>query len=84
MDNFKSRRNKKDFYEAIEGLIVNNKSMFFSVLYKAIMEHPSYVVLSDMPMDRKCEILEDMLKHYEVHEDYEKCAKLVKMKNNLT
>ncbi len=84
MDNFKSRRNKKYFYEAIEGLIVNNKSVFFSVLYKAIMEHPSYVVLSDMPIDRKCEILGDMLKHYEGNEDYEKCANLIKIKKNLT
>lgn len=84
MDNFKSRRNKKDFYAAIEGLIVNNKSMFFSVLYKAIMEHPAYVVLSDMPKKRKFEILEDMLQYYESHEDYEKCANLVKMKKSLT
>lgn len=84
MDSFKRRRNRKDFYAAIEGLFVSNKSMFFHVLYNAIMEHPAYVVLSDMPKSRKFEILEDMLKHYEKHEDYEKCAKLLNVKQNLT
>lgn len=78
------RRNKKDFYAAIEGLIVNNKSAFFNALYNAIMEHPAYVVLSDMPKERKDEILEDMLKHYESTEDYEKCSRLLAMKKSLT
>tara|TARA_B100000282_G_scaffold182362_1_gene132471 strand:- start:4 stop:258 length:255 start_codon:yes stop_codon:yes gene_type:complete len=84
MDRFRRRRNRKEFYAAIEGLFVSNKSMFFHVLYNAIMEHPAYVVLSDMPKDRKFEILEDMMKYYEKHEDYEKCAKLLKVKRSLT
>ena len=84
MDNLSHRRPRKDFYAAIEGLLVSNKSVFFQVLYNAIMEHPTYVILSDMPIDRKYEILEDMLKYYETHEDYEKCAKLFKMKISLT
>lgn len=85
METFRNnRRNRKDFYAAIEGLIVNNKSVFFSVLYNAIMEHPAYVVLSDMSKERKCEILEDMLRHYEGLEAYEKCANLVKIKRSLT
>jgi len=37
-----------------------------------------------MPKERKFEILEDMLKHYEELEAYEKCANLVKMKRSLT
>jgi hypothetical protein len=78
-----NRRNRKDFYAAIEGLIVNNKSVFFSVLYNAMMEHPAYVLLSDMPKERKYEILGDMLKYYEEHEAYEKCANLAKMKNSI-
>ena len=78
-----NRRNKKDFYAAIEGLLVNNKSMFFTVLYNAMMEHPAYVLLSDMPKERKFEILEEMLEFYEEHEAYEKCAKLIKMKKSI-
>ena len=78
-----NRRNKKDFYAAIEGLLVNNKSMFFTVLYNAMMEHPAYVLLSDMPKERKFEILEEMLEYYEGLEAYEKCANLVKMKDSI-
>lgn len=85
METFRhNRRNNKDFYASIEGLFVNNKSMFFYVLYNAMMEHPAYVLLSDMPKERKFEILEDMLVHYELNESYEKCAELIKMKNNIS
>ena len=84
METFRNnRRNKKDFYAAIEGLLVNNKSVFFSVLYNAMMEHPAYVLLSDMPKERKFEIIEDMIAYYEQQEAYEKCSNLVKMKNSI-
>lgn len=84
METFRNnRRNKKDFYAAIEGLLVNNKSVFFSVLYNAMMEHPAYVLLSDMPRERKFEIIEDMIAYYEQQEAYEKCSNLVKMKNSI-
>ena len=84
METFRNnRRNKKDFYAAIEGLLVNNKSVFFSVLYNAMMEHPAYVLLSDMPRERKFEIIGDMIAYYEQQEAYEKCSNLVKMKNSI-
>ncbi len=67
----------------IEGLMVNNKSSFFAALYQAIMEHPTYVILSDMPIDRKVEILGRMLEHYEEREDFEKCANLLEMQKQV-
>jgi len=67
----------------IEGLMVNNKSAFFGALYQAMMEHPAYVVLSDMPTERKNEILTRMLKFYETREDFEKCAKLLEMQQQV-
>ena len=48
-----------------------------------MMEHPAYVLLSDMPKERKFEILEDMLNYYENLEAYEKCANLIKMKESI-
>ena len=48
-----------------------------------MMEHPAYVLLSDMPKERKFEILGDMLNYYEALEAYEKCANLVKMKESI-
>lgn len=67
----------------IEGLMVSNKSTFFTALYQAMMEHPAYVILSDMPADRKIELLDNMLKHYEDREDFEKCAKLYEMQQQV-
>ena len=50
MENFRNRNRKnKDIYSAISGLIANDKGIFFNVLYKAMLEYPSYVMLSDMP-----------------------------------
>jgi hypothetical protein len=67
----------------IEGLMVSNKSAFFCALYQAMMEHPSYVILSDMPTERKLEILRNMLSYYEEKEDYEKCAKLLQIQQQV-
>jgi hypothetical protein len=63
--------------------MVNNKSKFFAALYQAMMEHPAYVILSDMPQERKVDILNNMLSFYEEREDFEKCAKLFKMQQQL-
>ena len=74
-------RNKWDII--IDGLMVNSKSRFFAALYQAMMEHPAYVILSDMPQERKSEILSNMLNFYEEREDFEKCAKLFKIQQQL-
>lgn len=86
MDKFfrKNRRRINSRWDIIiEGLMVSNKSTFFTALYQAMMEHPAYVILSDMPADRKIELLGNMLKHYEDREDFEKCAKLYEMQQQL-
>lgn len=86
MDKFfrKNRRKLNASWDIIiEGLMVNNKSTFFTALYQAMMEHPSYVILSDMPVARKIELLSNMLKYYEERDDFEKCAKLYKMQQQV-
>ena len=86
MDKFfrKNRRKLNASWDIIiEGLMVNNKSRFFTALYQAMMEHPSYVILSDMPVARKIELLSNMLKYYEDREDFEKCAKLYEMQQQV-
>ena len=86
MDKFfrKNRRRMNSRWDIIiEGLMVSNKSTFFTALYQAMMEHPAYVILSDMPADRKIELLGNMLKYYEDREDIEKCAKLYEMQQQV-
>ena len=85
MDKFfrKNRRFNSKWDLIIDGLMVNNKTIFFSALYQAMMEHPAYVILSDMPNERKIEILTNMLKYYEEKEDYEKCANLLQMQQQV-
>lgn len=82
-NNGNGKKKLLDFYAIIEGIIANNKPAFFQVLYQAMMEHPSYIILSDMERDRKVEILQQMLSHYENLEDYEKCANLFKLQKSL-
>lgn len=85
MNNYfgKDRDSRKKWDIIIEGLMVNNKSRFFSVLYQAMMEHPAYVILSDMTQERKLEILNSMLNFYEQREDFEKCTDLFKIQQQL-
>jgi len=80
----KNRRSNTSKWDIIiEGLMVSNKSHFFAALYQAMMEHPAYVILSDMPQERKLDILNNMLKFYEEREDFEKCKKLFEMQQQL-
>lgn len=80
----KNRRSGTSRWDIIiEGLMVSNKSQFFAALYQAMMEHPAYVILSDMPQERKLDILNNMLSFYEDREDFEKCANLFKMQQQL-
>ena len=87
MDKF-FRKNRKRLFDSkwdiiIEGLMVNNRSAFFAALYQAMMEHPTYVILSDMPKERKTEILTNMLSYYEEKAASEKCAKLLEMQQQV-
>lgn len=86
MDKFFRKNNRRDLSKwdiIIQGLMVNNKAQFYVMLYHAMLEHPSYVILSDMPLERKLEILNRMMSHYEEREDYEKCAQLKSMQQQV-
>ena len=48
-----------------------------------MIEHPTYVILSDMETERKYSILNKMMKYYESKEDYEKCAKLLEIQKQV-
>lgn len=83
---FFSRKNRKrfdKFHAIIDGLSVSDRGQFFNLLYHAMIEHPVYVILSDMPVERKYELLNQMMRYYESHEDYEKCAKLLKIQKEV-
>ena len=83
--NFFSNRNNQDPKSELFAkiLLLANRDLFYTTLYSAIINHPSYVILSDIPGDRKVEILNEMIEYYESREDYEKCAHLVKVKKQV-
>lgn len=85
MSNFNNRPEKRhlDFKAIVQGLMSSNRSAFFLALYQAMMEHPTYVILSEMPVDRKISVLNDMLSFYEGQEDYEKCANILKLQKEV-
>ena len=67
----------------VDGLISNNKEAFFHALFLAISKHPSYVILADVEIERKADILNKMIVHYEDREDFEKCQLLFNIKKEL-
>jgi len=56
---------------------------FYNIVYEAIMRHPSYVILSESNMDRKVQIITNMIIFFEQKEDYEKCYELFNIKKEL-
>jgi hypothetical protein len=85
MNNYfgRDRNFQNKWHIIMDGLMVNNKSMFFTALYQAMMEHPTYIILSDMPCTHKLDILSNMLNFYEEREEFEKCANLFKIQQQL-
>lgn len=71
------------WYSLVNGLMLVNTENFFKAIYDAIQKHPTYVILSDFESDRKMFILEEMLKHYENKEDFEKCKVIFDIKKQV-
>jgi len=71
------------WYSLINGMMLINTENFFRAVYDAIQKHPTYVILSDFESDRKLYILEQMLKHYENKEDFEKCKVIFEVKKQV-
>ena len=67
----------------VDGLISYNKEAFFQALFLAMSKHPSYVILADMEIERKADILNKMIMHYEEKEDFEKCQVIFNIKKEL-
>lgn len=60
-----------------------NTEVAYSLIYDAIMEHPSYVIFSTGDPEGKCRVLESMIKYYESLEEYEKCANLLRIQKTI-
>jgi len=60
-----------------------NEDHFYNIVYEAIMRHPSYVILSDSNLERKAQIINNMIVFFEEKEDYEKCYELFIIKKEL-
>ena len=82
---FSNRKPKADLESDLfaQVLLLTNRDLFFTTLYNAIINHPTYVVVSDIPLTRKVEIINEMISYYERREDYEKCANLMKVKKEV-
>jgi len=83
MDNTYLNDRYHKWFKIIDGLMVNNRDAFFEALYRAMTNHPTYVITSDLENDRKKTILDIMLKHFETKEEFEKCASIFNIKNKL-
>tara|TARA_B110000285_G_C14963844_1_gene533025 strand:- start:14 stop:268 length:255 start_codon:yes stop_codon:yes gene_type:complete len=75
--------NNKNWFHIIDGLMVNDKDMFFNALYMAMTNHPTYVITADLEQDRKDIILSAMLLYFEDREEFEKCASICTIKKQI-
>lgn len=80
---FSDDKSNSKWFQIIDGLLVSDKDMFFSTLYMAITNHPTYVIMSDMETDRKGVILGAMLEYFETKEEFEKCAVIYNIKKQI-
>jgi hypothetical protein len=88
MDNTFFRRDNGDsdndmWYNIVNNIMLLNSEAFFRAVFDAMQNHPTYVILSDFESDRKIFIMEEMLKHYEAREDFEKCKVIYEIKKQI-
>ena len=80
---FGGKRENDLWTQIIDGLMVNNEDLFMTTLYKAVSNHPSYVILSELEPIKKNKILDVMLNYFEGQEDFEKCITIMDIKKEL-
>lgn len=81
--NFYDPHRNSPLYEMVTSLIFTHQDQFYQALYNAISKNHTYVILSDLDIDKKVKIISDMIKYYEIKESYEKCAKLLNIKKGI-
>lgn len=70
--------NRWGFSAVLNGL--TDKETTFNIVYEAVINNPTFVILAGGDSERKIKILNKMIKHFESLEEYEKCSKLLKVK----
>ena len=74
------------YHEILMELIVlreQNYELFMDKLYEALSGDFRQMVNDDSPLDEKSQALRTMIEHFEVREEYEKCATLKEMLDEL-
>lgn len=71
------------WYNIVNNIMLLNSEAFFRAVFDAMQNHPTYVILSDFESDRKIFIMDQMLKHYEEKEDFEKCKVIFEIKKQI-
>lgn len=71
------------WYNIVNNIMLLNSDAFFRAVFDAMQNHPTYVILSDFESDRKIFIMDQMLKHYEEKEDFEKCKVIFEIKKQI-
>lgn len=66
------------FSAVLNGL--TDKETTFNIVYEAVINNPTFVILSGGDTERKIKIITKMIKHFEGLEEYEKCSKLLRVK----
>ena len=80
----KNRNEEGDmWYNIVNNIMLLNSEAFFRAVFDAMQNHPTYVILSDFESDRKIYIMDQMLKHYEQKEDFEKCKVIFEIKKQI-
>ncbi len=80
--NFRNIQNSWGFSAIINGLV--DADTTYNIVYEAVVNNPAYVIFSDSSPEHKRSILSKMIKHYELKEDYEKCAELLRIKKSIS
>jgi|TARA_B110000908_G_C10194310_1_gene422106 hypothetical protein len=75
--------NNEMWYSIVNNIMMLNSEAFFRAVFDAMQNHPTYVILSDFETDRKIFIMNEMLKHYENREDFEKCKVIFEIKKQI-
>ena len=76
-----SSKSNWGFSAIINGLV--DVDTTYNIVYEAVVNNPTYVIMSEADDEHKAKVITKMINHYEAKEDYEKCAELLKIKKSI-
>jgi len=74
---------REEFLMALLKLRENDPDAFMQLILESLKRHPELAISDEHSVERKIQALEKMIRHFEEKEEYEECAFIKKLSDQI-